>query len=63
MASRALSLKPEPGTAVKRSNELVSRDNQILVVGLAALAAQRGRNRLNGQLFQDAMRLAQREGR
>lgn len=38
MASRALSLKPEPGTAVKRSNELVSRDNQILVVGLAALA-------------------------
>jgi branched-chain amino acid transport system permease protein len=38
MATRALSVQPEPGSTIDREGELISRDNAILAVGLAALA-------------------------
>jgi branched-chain amino acid transport system permease protein len=38
MATPALTVQPEPGTAIDREGELISRDNLILVIGLAALA-------------------------
>jgi branched-chain amino acid transport system permease protein len=38
MATRALSVQPEPGSTIDREGELISRDNAILVVGLAVLA-------------------------
>src|SRR6476659_5766007 len=55
MASRAVSLKPEPGAVTDREGQLASRDNLALVIGLLFLLAYPAFDTLLGRTRLGAM--------